>query len=126
MISRAIVGTLYYDFDRWFPQFRKRISTLENKTPAIANRLELMKFHFYLAGLLAELSHVLSFTSKYKIDSIRDDFDRNSKRAKELAEDILEMPGISKDQQAEAYFYLEPPKGMWELLNMGRVIFCLP
>lgn len=119
MISKAIVGTLYYDFDRWFPHFRSRIATLEKKTPTIANRLELMKFHFYLAGLLAELSHVLSFTSKFKIDSVRDDFDRNSKRSKELAEEILEMPGITKDQQAEAYFYLGASEGYVGIVEYG-------
>ncbi len=119
MISKAIVGTLYYDFDRWLPHFRSRIAGLEQEPQTIANQLKLMKYHFYLAGLLAELSHVLSFTSKFKIDSIRDDFDRNSKRSKQLAEDILEMEGITKDQQAEAYFYLGASEGYVGIVEYG-------
>ncbi len=119
MISRAIVGTLYYDFDKWLPPFRHRIAELEKQPHTIANRLEAMKFHFYLAGLLAELSHVLSFTSKFKVDSIRNDFDNNSKRSKELAEEILEMPGITKEQRAEAYFFLGASEGYVGIVEYG-------
>ena len=119
MVSRALIGTLYKKKKKWLPRFRQRIADLEGQPATVEARLELMKFHFYLAGLLAELSHVLSFTSKFKVQSVRDDFDRHSRRSKELAEEILEREGLTREQKAEAYFFFGASEGYVGIVEYG-------
>jgi hypothetical protein len=120
MAERALIDTLYYNFDPWFPRFERRIKQLEASPQTIANQLELMRFYFYMAGLHGELTHVLSFTSKYKIQKIKKDFLYYSDKAKALAETLLENPKLSKGNYADAYFYLGVSEGYMALLEYGE------
>ncbi len=120
MAERALVDTLYYNFDPWFPRFKRRIEQLESAPPILANQLELMRLYFYMAGLNGELTHVLSFTSKFKIQKIKDDFLYYSGKAKVLAETLLENPELSKENYADAYFFLGASEGYMALLEYGE------
>jgi hypothetical protein len=120
MAERALIDTLYYHFDPWFPRFERRIKQLEASPQAIANQLELMRFYFYMAGLHGELTHVLAFTSDYKIQKIKKDFLYYSDKAKALAETLLENPKLSKENYADAYFYLGVSEGYMALLEYGE------
>ena len=117
---RALVDTLYYNFDPWFPRFKRRIKRLESAPPILANQMELMRFYFYMAGLNGELTHVLAFTSKFKIQKIKDDFLYYSGKAKALAETLLENPELSKEDHADAYFFLGASEGYMALLEYGE------
>ena len=118
--ERALVDTLYYNFDPWFPRFERRIKKLESSPQTIANQIELMRFYFYMAGLNGELTHVLSFTSKFQVQKIKDDFLYYSSKAKTLAEALLENPKLSKRDYADAYFYLGASEGYMALLEYGE------
>lgn len=120
MAERALVDTLYYNFDPWFLRFKRRIQQLESSPQILANQLELMRFYFYMAGLNGELTHVLSFTSKFKIKSIKDDFLYYSRKAKTLAESLLKNPELSKENYANAYFFLGASEGYMALLEYGE------
>ena len=120
MAERALVDTLYYNFDPWFPRFQHRIQKLEAGQQTLANQLELMRFYFYMAGLKGELTHVLSFTSKFKIQKIKKDFLFYSRKAKDLAETLLENPKLSKEDYADAYFFLGVSEGYMALLEYGE------
>lgn len=120
MAERALVDTLYYNFDPWFPRFQNRIQKLEAGQQTLANQLELMRFYFYMAGLKGELTHVLSFTSKFKIQKIKKDFLFYSRKAKDLAEILLENPKLSKEDYADAYFFLGVSEGYMALLEYGE------
>ena len=120
MAERALVDTLYYNFDPWFPRFKRRIKQLESSSQTLANQLELMRLYFYMAGLNGELTHVLSFTSKFKIQKIKDDFLYYSGKAKVLAETLLENPELSKENYADAYFFLGASEGYMALLEYGE------
>jgi len=118
--ERALVDTLYYNFDPWFPRFEQRIKQLESSPKTIANQIELMRFYFYMAGLNGELTHVLSFTSKFSIPKIKKDFLYYSGKAKALAEELLDNPELSKKDYADAYFYLGVSEGYMALLEYGE------
>jgi hypothetical protein len=118
--QRALIDTLYYNFDPWFPRFERRIKQLETSPQTIANQLELMRFYFYLAGLNAELTHVLSFTSTYHVQKVKKDFLYYSGKAKALAESLLENPKLSREDYADAYFYLGVAEGYMALLEYGE------
>jgi len=118
--ERALTDTLYYDFDPWFPRFERRIKQLEASPQTIANQLELMRFYFYMAGLHGELTHVLSFTSKFQVRKVKKDFLYYSGKAKTLAESLLENPKLSKENYADAYFYLGVSEGYMALLEYGE------
>lgn len=120
MAERALIDTLYYNFDPWFPRFERRIKQLEGSPKNIANQLELMRFYFYMAGLHGELTHVLSFTSKYTLPKIKKDFLYYSGKAKALAEALLENPKLSRANHADAYFYLGVSEGYMALLEYGE------
>ncbi len=120
MAERALVDTLYYNFDPWFHRFKRRIKQLESAPRTLANQLELMRFYFYMAGLNGELTHVLAFTSKFKIQKIKDDFLYYSGKAKALAEALLENPELSKEDHADAYFFLGASEGYMALLEYGE------
>ena len=120
MAERALVDTLYYNFDPWFLRFKRRIQQLESSPQTLANQLELMRFCFYMAGLNGELTHVLSFTSKFKVKSIKDDFLYYSRKAKTLAESLLKNPELSKENYANAYFFLGASEGYMALLEYGE------
>jgi hypothetical protein len=120
MAERALADTLYYNFDPWFPRFKRRIQSLEADQQTLANQLDLMRLYFYMAGLNGELTHVLSFTSKYKVKKIKDDFLYYSSKAKFLAELILENPKLSKEDYANAYFFLGASEGYMALLEYGE------
>ena len=120
MAERALVDTLYYNFDPWFPRFQHRIQKLEAGQQTLANQLELMRFYFYMAGLKGELTHVLSFTSKFKIQKIKKDFLFYSIKAKDLAEILLENPKLTKEDYADAYFFLGVSEGYMALLEYGE------
>ena len=118
--ERALLDTLYYNFDPWFPRFERRIRQLEASPQTIANQLELMRFYFYMAGLNAELTHVLSFTSTFHVQKVKKDFLYYSGKAKSLAESLLENPKLSKEDYADAYFYLGVAEGYMALLEYGE------
>ena len=120
MAERALVDTLYYNFDPWFPRFKSRIQQLESSTQTLENQMELMRFYFYMAGLNGELTHVLSFTSKFKVQKIKDDFLYYSSKAKVLAETLLKNPKLSKENYANAYFFLGASEGYMALLEYGE------
>ncbi len=120
MAERALIDTLYYNFDPWFPRFERRIKQLEGSPKNIANQLELMRFYFYMAGLHGELTHVLSFTSKYTLPKIKKDFLYYSGKAKALAEALLENPKLSRENHADVYFYLGVSEGYMALLEYGE------
>jgi hypothetical protein len=120
MAERALVDTLYYNFDPWFPRFQRRIQSLEADEQTLANQLELMRLYFYMAGLNGELTHVLSFTSKFKVKKIKDDFLYYSSKAKSLAEHILGNPDLSRKDYADAYFFLGASEGYMALLEYGE------
>ena len=120
MAERALIDTLYYNFDPWFPRFERRIKQLESAPQTVTNQLELMRFYFYMAGLHGELTHVLSFTSKFQIPKIKKDFLYYSRKAKALAESLLENPKLSKVDYADAYFYLGVSEGYMALLEYGE------
>lgn len=120
MAERALVDTLYYNFDPWLHRFKRRIKQLEASPQTLANQLELMRFYFYMAGLNGELTHVLSFTSKFKIQKVKDDFLYYSGKAKVLAETLLKNPELSKEDYADAYFFLGASEGYMALLEYGE------
>ncbi len=120
MAERALVDTLYYNFDPWFPRFERRIKRLEASPQTIDNQLELMRFYFYLAGLNGELTHVLSFTSKFQVEKIKKDFLYYSGKAKDLAEALLENPKLSKAHHADALYFLGVSEGYMALLEYGE------
>jgi tetratricopeptide (TPR) repeat protein len=120
MAEQALIDTLYYNFDPWFPRFKRRIERLESSPPTLANQLELMRFYFYMAGLNGELTHVLSFTSKYQIKKVKDDFLYYSGKAKALAETLLEHPELSREDQADALYFLGVSEGYMALLEYGE------
>ncbi len=120
MAERALVDTLYYNFDPWFPRFQRRIQKLEAGPQSLADQLELMRLYFYMAGLNGELTHVLSFTSKFKIQKIKDDFMYYSNKARVLAETLLDNPELSKEDYADAYFFLGVSEGYVALLEYGE------
>lgn len=120
MAEQVLVDTLYYNFDPWFPRFQRRIQKLEAAPQTLANQMELMRLYFYMAGLNGELTHVLSFTSEYQIEKIKKDFIYYSSKAKTLAETILENPELSKEDYADAYFFLGASEGYMALLEYGE------
>ncbi len=120
MAERALIDTLYYNFDPWMHRFKRRIKQLEAGPQTLANQLELMRFYFYMAGLNGELTHVLSFTSKFKIEKVKKDFLYYSGKAKALAETLLENPELSKEDYADAYFFLGASEGYMALLEYGE------
>jgi hypothetical protein len=120
MAERALIDTLYYNFDPWFPRFERRIKQLESAPQTLANQLELMRFYFYMAGLNGELTHVLSFTSVFKIEKIKKEFLYYSSKAKALSEALLDNPKLSKRDYADAYFFLGASEGYIALLEYGE------
>jgi tetratricopeptide (TPR) repeat protein len=117
--GRALMDSLYYKFDKWFAIFEREIDRLEGSPKSLDNRLELMKYNFYYSGLLGELSHTLAFTSKYKIKEIADRFIHYSSRTKELAKEVLDIPGLTTRQQAQAYLYLGGAEGYIGIFEYG-------
>lgn len=120
MAERALIDTLYYNFDPWMHRFQRRIKKLEASPQSLPNQLELMRFYFYMAGLNGELTHVLSFTGKYKVESIKNNFLYYSGKAKALAESLLENPELSKEDYADVYFFLGASEGYMALLEYGE------
>jgi tetratricopeptide (TPR) repeat protein len=119
VVERALTDSLYYKFDKWFEVFEKKINRLEGSSKTLDNRLELMKYNFYFSGLLGELCHTLAFTSKYKIKEVADRFILHSSRTKELAKEILESPGLTTRQQAQAYLFLGGAEGYIGIFEYG-------
>ena len=119
VVEQALTDSLYYKFDKWFDTFDRAIKRLENSEPSLANRIELMKYNFYYSGLLGELCHTLAFTSKYKIEEVADRFIQYSTRTKELAKEILDTPGLTTRQQAQAYLYLGGAEGYIGIFEYG-------
>ncbi|MDH3257018.1 MAG: hypothetical protein OEM27_05325 [Nitrospinota bacterium] len=120
MAERALVDTLYYNFDPWFHRFNRRIQQLEAAPQTLPNQLELMRFYFYMAGMYGELTHVLSFTSKFTIEQIKKDFLHYSGKAKTLAETLLQNPKLSKEDHADAFYFLGVSEGYMALLEYGE------
>lgn len=120
MAERAVVDTLYYNYDPWFERFQKRIRDLEEQPQTIPNQLELMKFYFYTAALYAELTHALSFTETYQIDSIRKQFQYHSQRTIDVARWLLDQPELGKQDRADAYFFLGVAEGYIALVEYGE------
>lgn len=119
VVERALTDSLYYKFDKWFEIFEREINRLEGSPKSLDNRIELMEYNFYYSGLLGELCHTLAFTSKYKIKEVADRFILYSSRTKELAKEILESPGLTTRQQAQAYLYLGGAEGYIGIFEYG-------
>ncbi|TDJ57764.1 MAG: hypothetical protein E2O41_07415 [Nitrospina sp.] len=120
MAERALVDTLYYNFSDWVPRFQKRIDRLQALPQNIPNQLELMKFYFYMAGLNGELTHVLAFTSEFFVDSVKQKFSEYNEKAKSLAQALLDNPRITRQNRAEAYFYLGMAEGYLAMMQYGE------
>jgi len=120
MAELALVDTLYYRFDDWFQKFKERIEQLEKEPPTRHNQMERMKFYFYMAGLYGEFTHVLSITSKFQVDNVKQNFIHYSEKAKELAEALLEESDLSPIDRADAYFFLGASEGYVGLLDYGE------
>lgn len=120
MAERALVDTLYYNFDPWFPRFKSRIKKLEARPATLANQMELMRFYFYMAGLCGELTHVLAFNSSYSVEKVRMDFMYYSGKAREQAETLLDIPELSREIRADAYYYLGMSEGYMGVLEYGQ------
>ncbi|MDP6334682.1 MAG: hypothetical protein QGI90_01960 [Nitrospinaceae bacterium] len=116
----ALVDTLYYRYDKWFSIFKIEIERLRRSPESLQNKIELMKFHFAVSGLVGELSHTLAFTSKFSIPEIKEDFIFHSERVKELANDILDQENTDVKQRAEAYFYLGASEGYIGVFEYGE------
>ncbi len=116
----ALVDTLYYRYDKWFSVFRVEIERLQRSPESLLNKIELMKFHFALSGLVGELSHTLAFTSKFSIPEIKKDFIFHSERVKELAREILDQDDADVKKKAEAYFYLGAAEGYIGIFEYGE------
>ena len=119
VIRQALTDTMYYNFDKWYEIFDRQIAHLEANPETLENQMELVKYYFYYSGLLGELCHVLAFTSKYKIITVEEEFMHFSNRAKELAHDILDSPGLTDKQQAEATLYLGAVEGYIAIFEYG-------
>ncbi len=118
--KQALVDTLYYKFYEWIPCFKKRIEKLEAQPQTLKNQFELMKFYFYFAGLYGEMTHALSFTGEFKIDEIKNNFTMYSDKSKSLAKEILDQPGLTRQQKADAYFFLGVSEGYVGLMAYGQ------
>ena len=120
MAEQALIGTLYYNFSDWVPRFQRSIDRLQAQPQNIANRLELMKFYFYMAGLNGELTHVLAFSSDFFVDSVKKNFSEYNEKAKTLAQSLLDDPEITGQNRAEAFYYLGMAEGYLALLQYGE------
>lgn len=120
IIQKALTDSLYYEYDKWFEVFEKAIGRLEDSPESLENRIELMKYNFYYSGLLGELCHTLAFTSRYKIKEIADRFIQYSNRAKELAQEILDIPDLPVHRQAQANLYLGGAEGYIGIFEYGE------
>ncbi|KMP12530.1 hypothetical protein UR09_00220 [Candidatus Nitromaritima sp. SCGC AAA799-A02] len=118
-VRLALVDTLYYRYEKWFSVFKVEIERLERSARTLGNQIELMKFHFAMAGLLGEFSHTLAFTSKFSIPEVKEDFIFHSERAKEVAWDILDRSDTDAKKRAEAYFYLGASEGYIGIFEYG-------
>ncbi|MCH8157952.1 MAG: hypothetical protein IID18_09445, partial [Nitrospinae bacterium] len=115
----ALIDTLYYRYDKWFSVFKVEIERLRGLPPTLESRMELMKYHFAVAGLIGELTHTLAFTSKFSIPEIREDFMLHSQHSKELAHEILDLPDLTAKQKAAAYFHLGASEGYIGIIEYG-------
>lgn len=115
----ALAATLFYRFQEWASFFEKRIAKLESKKESIQNRIELMKYYFFMAGINVEWSHALAFTSQYKIDSLADNCYRFIKLSKEMAQKLLDSEGLTDKQRAESYLYLGAAEGYLGIFEYG-------
>lgn len=120
LAERSTLDTLYYKFDKWVPEFKKRIHRLESQTQTMRTRVELMKHYFYLAALKGEMTHALSFTRKYQVGSIKEEFYKYATQAKSKANDLLNNFELSKKDRADAFFYLGVSEGYVALLEYGE------
>ncbi|QPJ65239.1 MAG: hypothetical protein G3M78_07495 [Candidatus Nitrohelix vancouverensis] len=118
--QRALVDSLYYEFDRWFEIFDERIAFLEAQPESRDNTMERMRFYFAYAGLLGEVSHTLAFTSQYKIDSVAKPFSYYSEMAKKTAREIIDRDDASPSEKAEAYMYLGGAEGYIAIFEYGQ------
>ncbi len=124
LVQKALIDTLYYDFDKWFVIFQNRIDTLKSKPTTVKNQIDLMKFHFFLSGLYVELSHVMAFNSKFRVDSVSQGFNSHMEKAQKLAQRLLERDDISEPDQAVAYLYLGAAEGYLGIFqyNNGKLL----
>ncbi|MBI4390034.1 MAG: hypothetical protein HY580_07625 [Nitrospinae bacterium] len=119
LARQALVDTLYYNYEKWFAAFENAIASRESLPPALKTRMELMKYHFYLAGLRVELSRTLAVTSKYKDAGLEEALLNDIRKAKLHAKSALEDPRISREQKATAYFYLGASEGYLGIFEYG-------
>ena len=123
----AFLDTFYYRIDRWIPIFKERISFFESAPKNVETQLELMKYYFNLGGLYVELSHIMGFNSKYKIQKIENESLLNIRQAKRIATKILDRKGLTAQQQAQVYFYLGAAEGSLGVLEFraGNIVSAL-
>ncbi len=119
MVRRALEDSLYYDYEKWFALFKDKVRELESAPPTLENKMELMKYYFFLAGLYTEYSHTLAFTSKFSVASVKKDFGFYIKRTKAIAQEILDRPGLGEAHKADAYLYLGASEGYLGIFEYG-------
>ena len=123
----AYRDSLYYKIDEWIPVFNKRIASIKEGPQNVESLLELTKFYYNLGGLYVELTHIMGFNSKYKIEEIEEKNLINTRLAKETAKKTLDRDNLTAEQQAQAYMYLGASEGSLGVLEFiaGNVIRAL-
>ncbi|MCH8209189.1 MAG: hypothetical protein IIA62_09105, partial [Nitrospinae bacterium] len=123
----AYLDTFYYRIDRWIPIFKEKIVFLKAAPKNVETQLELMKYYFNLGGLYVELSHIMGFNSKYKIQKIENESLLNIRQAKRIATKILDRKGLTAQQLAQVYFYLGAAEGSLGVLEFraGNIVSAL-
>ena len=123
MEALALRDTLYYKFEEWFKRFKNRIEKLKASPDSLEKKMNLLQANFIRAGLKAEFTHVLGFSSNYRIKEVDDDFIRYSNIAKKMAEELLDREDLDGKQRAAAYFYLGASEGYLGIFQYGAGSF---
>ena len=113
----AYKDSLYYRVYNWISYFEKRISVLKSAPDSPATQLELTKFLYNMGGLYVGLSQILGFNSQYQIKAIEKNCLKYTRLAKEAAKTILDRPGLTTNQKAQAYQYLGAAEGSLGMLE---------
>ncbi|MGV7220575.1 MAG: hypothetical protein ACQ9MH_03495 [Nitrospinales bacterium] len=124
---QAYKDSLYYKIDNWIPVLDQRIASIKVRPQDVDSQLELTKFYYNLGGLYVELTHIMGFNSKYKIEEIEEKSLINTRLAKETARKILDRDDLTIEQQAQAYLYLGASEGSLGVLEFiaGNVVRAL-
>lgn len=120
MAQGALLDTLYYNYEKWIPAFKREISRFESRPQTLETQLQLLKYYFYLGGLFVEFTHTLVVTNKFKVPELGEEYIAWLNKAKHTAQTVLRGEGISPQQEAEAYFFLGAAEGYLGILEYGE------